>query len=306
LQGRRLERTIRLLAHQARRVITVAGTLYIVATPIGNLGDITERARQVLGRVSVVAAEDTRHTGQLLAQYGLSAALVAVHDHNEADRADHIVARLLAGDDVALVSDAGTPLVSDPGYRLVSAAANAGIQIVPLPGPCAAIAALCVAGLPTDRFVFEGFLPQKAAARRSRLAVLALESRTLVFYESPHRIKETLTDLAAAFGDKRDAVVARELTKLHETVYRSTLADLVEQAKTDANLSRGECVLVVAGHVAESPDDDIARYDSALSRLLEHSPVSVIADSVAEITGLRRNAVYERLLLLRKARDELA
>jgi 16S rRNA (cytidine1402-2'-O)-methyltransferase len=286
-------------------VIAVPGTLYIVATPIGNLGDITERARQVLGRVAVVAAEDTRHTGQLLAQYGLSVSLIALHEHNEADRADQIVARLVAGDDVALVSDAGTPLVSDPGYRLVSAAADAGIQIVPLPGPCAAIAALSVAGLPTDRFAFEGFLPHKAAARRSRLAELALESRTMVFYESPHRIKETLSDLAAAFGDSRAVVMARELTKLHETVYRASLAGLLLLAQTDANIARGECVLIVAGHEAAPADEDIARYDGALMRLLDHAPAAVITDSVAEITGLRRNAVYERVLMLRKQRDEL-
>jgi 16S rRNA (cytidine1402-2'-O)-methyltransferase len=305
LQARRVERRILLFAPRACWVIAVPGTLYIVATPIGNLGDITERARQVLGRVAVVAAEDTRHTGQLLAQYGLSVSLIALHEHNEADRADQIVARLVAGDDVALVSDAGTPLVSDPGYRLVSAAADAGIQIVPLPGPCAAIAALSVAGLPTDRFAFEGFLPHKAAARRSRLAELALESRTMVFYESPHRIKETLSDLAAAFGDSRAVVMARELTKLHETVYRASLAGLLLLAQTDANIARGECVLIVAGHEAAPADEDVARYDGALMRLLDHAPAAVITDSVAEITGLRRNAVYERVLMLRKQRDEL-
>jgi 16S rRNA (cytidine1402-2'-O)-methyltransferase len=300
----RAGRTIRVAALLPRWGLTVTGTLYIVATPIGNLADITERARQVLGSVTVIAAEDTRHTGQLLAQYGLSVPMIALHEHNEADRANEIVSRLVGGADVALVSDAGTPLVSDPGYRVVAAAAAAGVRVVPLPGPCAAVAALSVAGLPTDRFTFEGFLPAKAVARRSRLAELAGEARTMVFYESPHRIKETLVDLAAAFGSQRSAVVARELTKVHETIYRSTLAELLATATEDLNFSRGECVVMVAGRAATETTDGIERHDDVLLALLAHAPVAVIADTVAAMTGLRRNAVYDRVLTLRKARDQ--
>jgi len=282
----------------------VPGTLFVVATPIGNLADITDRARQTLARVAVVAAEDTRHTGQLLAQYGISAPLYALHEHNEADRADALIQRLSAGEDVALVSDAGTPLVSDPGYRLVSAAAAAGIRVEPLPGACAVIAALSVAGLPTDRFVFEGFLPPKAAARRGRLAALAAETRTLVFYESPHRLKDALADLLAAFGPNRRAVVARELTKLHETVYRASLAELGAQAEQDPNMIRGECVLMVEGAPAADDNTDITRYDGALGALMNHAPLSVVADVVSELTGARRNALYERALTLRRDRNE--
>jgi len=282
----------------------VSGTLFVIATPIGNLADITDRARQTLARVSVVAAEDTRHTGQLLAQYGISAPLYALHEHNEADRADALIQRMIAGEDVALVSDAGTPLVSDPGYRLVSAAAAAGIRVEPLPGACAAIAALSVAGLPTDRFVFEGFLPHKSAARRGRLAALAAESRTLVFYESPHRLKEALADLSAAFGPTRRAVVARELTKLHETVYRASLSELISQAGSDPNMVRGECVLIVEGVQATEDNTDVARYDAALRELMKHAPLSVVADVVSDLTGARRNALYERALTLRRELNE--
>ena len=282
----------------------MSGTLFVVATPIGNLADITDRARQILARVSIVAAEDTRHTGQLLAQYGISASLYALHEHNEADRADALIQRIIAGEDVALVSDAGTPLVSDPGYRLVSAAAAAGIRVEPLPGACAAIAALSVAGLPTDRFAFEGFLPHKSAARRARLAALTAESRTLVFYESPHRLKETLADLSGAFGATRRAVVARELTKLHETVYRASLSELSSQAEHDPNMARGECVLMIEGVQATEDNSDVARYDAALRELMKHAPLSVVADVVADLTGTRRNALYERALTLRRELNE--
>jgi 16S rRNA (cytidine1402-2'-O)-methyltransferase len=282
----------------------VAGTLFIVATPIGNLSDITERARQTLARVAVVAAEDTRHTGQLLSQYGVSVPMFALHEHNEADRADALVARLVGGEDVALVSDAGTPLVSDPGYRLVAAAAAAGVRVVPLPGACAAIAALSVAGLPTDRFVFEGFLPSKTAARRARLSELVSEARTLVFYESPHRLKDALVDCREVFGADRRAALARELTKLHETIYRGTLGELTLQATQDPNMARGECVLVIEGEPVRTDDLDLSRYDDVLRRLCAHAPLAVVADTVSELTGLRRNAVYERALLLKRLSDE--
>jgi 16S rRNA (cytidine1402-2'-O)-methyltransferase len=278
----------------------VSGTLYIVATPIGNLADITDRARQTLARVSIIAAEDTRHTGQLLTQYGMSVPMFALHEHNEAERAESLIRRLQAGDDIALVSDAGTPLVSDPGFRVVAAAALAGIRVVPVPGACAAIAALSVAGLATDRFVFEGFLPHKAGPRRARLASLAGESRTLVFYESPHRLKETLADLCEAFGATRNTVIARELTKVHESIYRNSLGNLIVLAEEDANLSRGECVLVVDGAPQADAEQAVTQYDEAIRKLLEHAPLSVVADVVSEISGLRRNAIYERALAIRR------
>src|SRR5207342_3336141 len=223
------------------------GTLHVVATPIGNLGDLSPRALDTLRNVAAVCAEDTRHTRQLLSHFGLERPLLALHQHNEDAQAAQLVARLLAGDSLALVSDAGTPLVSDPGFRLVSAARAAGVRVSPVPGACAAIAALSVAGLPSDRFCFEGFLPAKAGARRERLRALAREPRTLVFYETGHRIEESLADFVEAFGARREAVLARELTKLFETVLGETLADLHAQVVADANQRKGEFVLVVRG-----------------------------------------------------------
>jgi 16S rRNA (cytidine1402-2'-O)-methyltransferase len=281
--------------------VSAAGTLFIVATPIGNLGDLSARARTTLAEADLVAAEDTRHSGQLLAQFGIQTPLVALHEHNEAARVDELLARLQGGARIALVSDAGTPLVSDPGYRLVTAAAAAGIAVVPVPGACAAIAALSVAGLPTDRFVFEGFLPHKRAARRARLEALAGEPRTLVFYEAPHRLGEALADLAAVFGASRAAVVARELTKLHETVYRGALGELAQRAVGDANMARGEAVLVVAGAPPAGADDaGTTERDRLLAALLPLLPLSAAVDVVAGLTGRRRNGVYERALELRR------
>jgi 16S rRNA (cytidine1402-2'-O)-methyltransferase len=283
-------------------IVSAPGTLFIVATPIGNLADLSARARSTLAEVDLVAAEDTRHSGQLLAQFGIQTPMCALHEHNEAARVAELVARLQGGARIALVSDAGTPLVSDPGYRLVAAAAAAGIPVVPVPGPCAAIAALSVAGLATDRFAFEGFLPQRGAARRARLEALAVEPRTLVFYEAPHRLADALADLAAVFGATREAVVARELTKLHETVYRGPLGELAGRATGEANMARGEIVLVVAGAPATEGDDDaMARQrDRLLGALLPVMPLSTAVDLVSEVTGLRRNRVYERALGLRR------
>ena len=222
-------------------------TLYVVATPIGNLSDLTPRAQEVLRSVAAICAEDTRRSGQLLAHFGIQQPLVALHDHNEEVLAQRIVARLQAGESLALVSDAGTPLVSDPGYRLVRAAREAGIRVSPVPGACAAIAALSVAGLPSDRFTFEGFLPAKGSGRRERLQALAGETRTLVFYESSHRIAESLADMVAAFGPTRPAVLARELTKLFETVLDGDLASLLQQVEADDNQRKGEFVVMVQG-----------------------------------------------------------
>ena len=226
---------------------TQAGALHVVATPIGNLGDLTARAREVLASVDAICAEDTRHTRQLLGALGIERPLLALHEHNEADVAWKLVERLKAGDSLALVSDAGTPLVSDPGYRLVRDVRAAGLRVIPLPGACAAIAALSVAGLPSDRFCFEGFLPAKASGRRERLTALAREPRTLVFYESSHRIEESLADLVAMFGPDREAVLARELTKLFETVLGDTLEGIAAKVAADDNQRKGEFVLVVRG-----------------------------------------------------------
>lgn len=282
--------------------MSAPGTLFVVATPIGNRGDLTDRARETLAGVDLIAAEDTRHTGQLLAQLGIRTPLLALHEHNEAARAEELIARLRQGARIALVSDAGTPLISDPGFRLVAMAAAAGVAVVPIPGACAAVAALSVAGLPTDRFVFEGFLPARAGARRTRLSALAAEARTLVFYEAPHRISETLADLAVAFGAGRDAVLARELTKLHETVYRGSLGELAERAAADSNMARGEAVLVVAGaaeHAAPGAAD-VERLDRLLAGLLAGLPLSQAVDLAAEVSGERRNRVYERALAIKR------
>lgn len=282
--------------------MSAPGTLFVVATPIGNRGDLTDRARETLAGVDLIAAEDTRHTGQLLAQLGIRTPLLALHEHNEAARAEELIARLRQGARIALVSDAGTPLISDPGFRLVATAAAAGVAVVPIPGACAAVAALSVAGLPTDRFVFEGFLPARAGARRTRLSALAAEARTLVFYEAPHRISETLADLAVAFGAGRDAVLARELTKLHETVYRGSLGELAERAAADSNMARGEAVLVVAGaaeHAAPGAAD-VERLDRLLAGLLAGLPLSQAVDLAAEVSGERRNRVYERALAIKR------
>lgn len=266
-------------------------TLYVVATPIGNLVDLSPRAQEVLRSVAAICAEDTRHTGQLLSHFGISRPLVALHDHNEEAMAERVVARLLGGESMAVVSDAGTPLVSDPGFRLVRAARAAGVKVSPVPGACAAIAALSVAGLPSDRFVFEGFLPAKAAARRERLQRLAGETGTLVFYESSHRIAESLADMAAAFGDERPAVVARELTKLFETVLDGTLAQLRAAVEADDNQRKGEFVVMVQG-AADDEAAKIAEGRRLHARLKEYLPPSTAAKLAAELSGAPRKLLY--------------
>ena len=277
------------------------GTLFLVATPIGNLGDLAPRAREVLRDADLLLAEDTRHTAQLLHACGIqrpAGTLESLHEHNERSRVPAVVQRLQAGATVALASDAGTPLVSDPGAALVSAAVTAGVEVVAVPGPCAAIAALTLAALPAASFAFEGFLPPRAAARREKLQDLAGESRTLVFYEAPHRLRESLEDLAGAFGVERPAAVARELTKKFETVYRGTLGSLVQQAASDADMSRGEIVLVVQGAARRTAADD-ADADRVLRVLLDELPVSQAARIAAQLTGRPRKDLYERALRLR-------
>jgi len=272
--------------------------LYVVATPIGNMGDISARAREILAGAGAVAAEDTRHSAHLLRELGLERPLVSLHEHNERARSAELVGRLRAGESIALVCDAGTPLVSDPGYQLVRAAIEAGIVVTPLPGPCAAITALSAAGLPSDRFCFEGFLPARAAARRRRLTELAAETRTLVIYEAPHRIADCLEDLAAACGDSRRACVARELTKRFETFYRGSLGELALRAKDDPDMRRGESVVLVEG--AAEPEPAVARLDETLAVLLRYLPPSSAAAAAAGLTGVRRSDAYARALSISK------
>ena len=275
-----------------------SGVLYVVATPIGNMGDISARAREILAGVGTVAAEDTRHSGRLLRELGLERPLISLHEHNERARIGELVARLRGGESIALVSDAGTPLLSDPGYLLVAAAIEAGITVSPVPGPNAAIAALCASGLPCERYAFEGFLPARAAARRRRLAELAAEPRTLVLYEAPHRIAECLDDLVAACGESRRACIAREITKRFETFYRGSLGELAARAKSDADLARGEAVILVDGIPAAEPT--AAQLDETLAVLLRHLPPSAAAAAAASLTGVRRNDAYARALALTK------
>src|SRR5690606_35183239 len=267
------------------------GTLFVVATPIGNLGDISPRALAVLKDAAAVCAEDTRHTRQLLAHFGIDRPLVALHEHNEGDAARGLVARLLAGESLALVSDAGTPLVSDPGFRLVRAARAAGVKVSPVPGASALVAALSVAGLPSDRFAFEGFLPARPKARRERLQQLAGESRTLIFYESSHRIEEALDDAVAAFGGDRPAVLARELTKLFETVLDGGLAELAREVRTDPNQRKGEFVLLVQG-AGDDADAKVIEGRRLYAKLSEHLPPSTAAKLAAELSGAPRKALY--------------
>jgi len=265
----------------------------VVATPIGNLGDLAPRARAALMAADLIAAEDTRRTGVLLAAIGVSGTLISLHEHNEAGRIEGLVRELEAGKVIVLVSDAGTPLLSDPGYSLVRAAAAAGIDIRAIPGASALTAALSIAGLPTDRFVFEGFLPARAGERRAALARLSAERRTLVFFEAPHRIAATLADLAQLFGAQRRAVVARELTKLHEAVYRGTLAELCLAATQEPNMARGEITLLVEG-IAEPGEEgaDRALLARALKLLLAELPPARAAAVAAQIAGVKRSEAY--------------
>ncbi|UFH48538.1 16S rRNA (cytidine(1402)-2'-O)-methyltransferase [Pseudomonas sp. KNUC1026] len=273
---------------------STSGTLYVVATPIGNLDDISARALKVLKDVALIAAEDTRHSMRLLQHFGIQTPLAACHDHNERDEGGRFLARLSAGDDVALVSDAGTPLISDPGYHLVRQAREAGIKVVPVPGACAVIAALSAAGLPSDRFIFEGFLPAKAVGRRTRLQALVEEPRTLIFYEAPHRILESLKDMADVFGADRPAVLARELTKTFETLKGLPLSELCAFVEADSNQQRGECVVLVGGHTAPEGEEAVsAEALRVLDLLLQEMPLKRAAALAASITGVRKNALYQ-------------
>lgn len=270
-----------------------AGTLHIVATPIGNLQDISPRALEVLRSVSLIAAEDTRHSARLLQHFGIETPTTACHDHNERDKSERLVQRMLEGESMALISDAGTPLVSDPGYHLVRQARAAGVRVSPVPGACALIAALSAAGLPSDRFAFEGFLPAKAHGRRQRIEALAGESRTWMLYEAPHRLLECLEDMLDLLGGDRQVVLARELTKTFETIKGAPLSELVEWVRGDSDQQRGECVLVVEG----APQRDEQALDPEVERildvLLEELPVKQAAALAAKITGEKKNKLYQ-------------
>lgn len=269
------------------------GKLWVVATPIGNLEDFSARARSILQSVDLIAAEDTRHSAALLRHFGIATPTFALHEHNERDAGESLVQRMRDGAQIALICDAGTPLISDPGFRLVRATREAGIAVGPVPGPCAAIAALSVAGLPSDRFVFEGFLPAKSSARRVRLESLCAETRTLIFYESSHRIEETLADMVQVFGSERCAVMARELTKLFETVLDATLAELAQRVTADADQRRGEFVVLVAGADAQAADVRLLEGRRVFALLRAELPPSRAAKLAAEITGAPRKALYE-------------
>ncbi len=278
------------------------GTLYVVATPIGNLADLSPRAVDVLTQVDLVVAEDTRHTAQLLRHFGLSRPMQSLHEHNEKQKLESLVQRLQENQSIALVSDAGTPLVSDPGFPLLRRLRELNLPVIAVPGPCAAIAALSVAGLPTDRFVFEGFLPARRTARQARLQTLAAESRTLVFYESGKRLADMLEDLCLVFGSQREAAVARELTKLYESLYRANLGELKLQSDSDPDMSRGELVVLVEGRgiAEEEHDQDL---DRVLSVLLPVLPLSQAVKLACALTDLGRNQVYKRATELHKDID---
>jgi len=285
-----------------RAGLNMPGILYIVATPIGNLGDITERALQVLRTVSLIAVEDTRHSARLLQHFGIATPMLAYHDFNESERAARLLARVQAGESIALISDAGTPLVSDPGYQLVRQAHALGLQVVPVPGACAAIAALCSAGQPSDRFVFEGFLPAKTVARKSALTALRAETRTMIFYEAPHRILECLADMVECLGAAREATLARELTKTYETIVHATLNELLVWVESDVNQQKGEIVLVVAGQpaVAQAVDEQALH---TLKVLLAELPLKQATALAAQITGVKKNQLYELALQWKQEND---
>lgn len=267
-------------------------TLYIVPTPIGNLGDITQRALEILQQVDIIAAEDTRHTGKLLSHFGITTRTFALHDHNEQQKADFLIEKLVSGQNIALVSDAGTPLISDPGYHLVTRCRQAGVKVVPLPGPCAVITALSASGLPSDRFSFEGFLPPKSKGRRDKFSDIAEDSRTLIFYESPHRILDTLDDMLAVLGAERQVVLARELTKTYETIHGAPLGELIEWLNEDSNRIRGEMVLLIAGHRAEK-DDLPLEATKAVTLLAKELPLKKASAIAAELYNVKKNALYK-------------
>lgn len=274
--------------------------LYVVATPLGNLDDMTPRAIQVLRTVQVIAAEDTRHSGRLLQHFAINTPAFALHEHNEDEGAARVLELLTRGKSVALISDAGTPLISDPGFRVVRAVRAAGVPVIPVPGPSAVIAALSAAGLPTDRFVFEGFLPPRAAARQARLAEFSGETRTLVFYESSHRIVESVQDMAAVLGADRRGVIARELTKLYEEIHDAPLSELVAWLASDDRHQKGEFVVLVAGREGREEGATLAA-ENILRVLLAELPLKQAAKLASEITGINKNELYQKALEIKQS-----
>lgn len=267
--------------------------LYVVATPIGNLADMVPRAVEILQAVDLIAAEDTRHSAKLMQHYAISTPLVAYHDHSDSAKVDSLMERLLRGDSLALISDAGTPLISDPGYRLVKRAREQGIPVVPIPGPCALIAALSASGLPSDRFAFEGFPPAKDAARARFFQTLGKDPRTLIFYESPHRVLESLMVMVDAFGADRRVVLAREISKAFETILSAPLGELIETVRADANQQRGEIVLLVQGYVAPVQEGLAPETERVMRILLDELPLKQAAALAARLTGEKKNTLYK-------------
>ena len=272
----------------------LTGILYIVATPIGNLQDITQRALDTFAQVDLIVAEDTRHSGLLLSHYGIKKPFFALHDHNEQEKAHILVEKLKQGSNIALISDAGTPLISDPGFHLVRQCREAGIRVVPLPGACAAITALCASGIASDRFCFEGFLPAKSKARKDKLENIVEEDRTLIFYESTHRILDTLEDMQSVLGEERYIVLAREITKTWETITGNTIKNLREWLLEDPNRTKGEMVLIVEGKPKSDNNDEISSQAvKALELIAEELPLKKAAAIVAELYGYKKNALYQ-------------
>ena len=273
------------------------GSLYIVATPIGNLGDISQRALDVLSQVDLIACEDTRHTQKLLANFSIKNKTLSLHDHNERQRQEYIADLLSQGQSIALVSDAGTPLISDPGFHVVRYCRQQQLSVVPVPGACAAITALSVAGLPTDRFTFEGFLPSKQGARKSTLAALANEPRTMVFYDAPRRAIDTVTDIVDELGGQRHIVLARELTKTFETIYADSAENLLAWLKQDPNQLKGEMVLIIEGHQID-PTAIPPEAEKALRLLVNEMPKKKACGIVAELYGIKKNKLYDLTLAM--------
>ena len=290
--------------NQPNRAAVTTSTLYIVPTPIGNLGDITQRALDVLSHVDLIAAEDTRHTGLLLQHFAINARLFALHDHNEQQKADQLISKLQQGLSIALVSDAGTPLINDPGYHLVNQCRKNGIKVVPLPGACAAITALSAAGLPSDRFCYEGFLPAKTKSRQDCLRDLAQEPRTLIFYESTHRLLDSLADMVTVWGEARDVVLARELTKTWETIQGMPVGELLNWVREDENRRKGEMVLIVEGYQKPQEDHFAPEVLRTLAILQKELPLKKAAAVTAEIYGVKKNALYKHVIAQNEAEQD--
>ena len=278
----------------------MSAQLFVVATPIGHLDDMSYRAIDVLKSVSLIAAEDTRTSAQLMKHFNISTPLTACHEHNESNKIDILVQKLLNGEDIALISDAGTPLISDPGFKLVRAAQANGIRVIPVPGACAAIAALSAVGLPSDRFSFQGFLASKQSQRLQQLEKLKDETQTLIFYEAPHRILDSVKDMAGVFGADRPVGFAREITKTFETIKKMTLGELLEFIAADHHQQKGEIVLVVGG-ASEEKDLEQEKLDQLLQRLLQDLSVKAASQLAADLTGIKKKIAYQRALELSQA-----